>query len=109
MSVSFSSVAILLLSSTLQMGSASSNKEKRAYFHPAIVASIRDCFFNGARGSLADKHEASFTSSIAEGSGKDERELPIAMVSLIATSVSHLSLSDLRHAHTSEFIGSCFP
>ena len=77
-----------LLPLTWQPGPASSNKEKRAYFHPAIIASIRDCFFTGTRGSLAEKHEASFTSSIMEGPGKDERELPISMVCLIATTVS---------------------
>jgi Domain of unknown function (DUF6532) len=44
---------------------------------------------------LAEKHDALFTSSVAEGPGNDERELPISMVCLIATTVSPTSLSQI--------------
>ena len=42
------------ISIVVQTGT-SLTKEKRAYFHPAIVASLRDYFFIGSWGSLADK------------------------------------------------------
>jgi Domain of unknown function (DUF6532) len=57
--------------------------------HPAIISSIKDCFFTNARcGSLADKYAARFSSSIKDGPRKDEMELPIPMVCLIATTAS---------------------
>lgn len=80
----------LLTLSLQQTGPSTSTatNEKRAYFHPAIIASIRDCFFTGKRGTLADKHRGSFKSSINDGPSKHELELPIAMVAIVATTVS---------------------
>ena len=60
----------------------------RPYFHPAIVTTLKELIFEGPRGTQADKHKHRFMSSIKEGRGKDELELPSAMVSLAATSVS---------------------
>lgn len=57
--------------------------------HPAIISSIKNCFFTTTRrGSLADKYAAYFSSSIEDGPRKDDLELPIPMVCLIATTAS---------------------
>jgi hypothetical protein len=57
--------------------------------HPAIISSIKNSFFTTTRrGSLADKYATHFSSSLNVGPRKDELELPIAMVCLIATMAS---------------------
>ena len=63
--------------------------------HSSIHASShpsRNIFFAGNRGTLAQKHEARFSSSICDGPGKDELELPIPMVCIVATTVSSVYL-----------------
>ena len=66
---------------------------KRPYFHPCIISSIKEFFFAGNRGSLSQKYEARFSSSIHDGLGKDELELPIPIVCIVATTVSLIYLS----------------
>jgi hypothetical protein len=61
---------------------------KRPYFNPCVISSIKEFFFTGSRGSLAQKNEASFSSSINDGPEKNELELPIPMACLVATTVS---------------------
>ena len=61
---------------------------KRPYFNPCIISSIKEYFFTGSRGSLAQRYDASFSSSIKDGPEKNELELPIPMVCLVATTVS---------------------
>ncbi|KIM35376.1 hypothetical protein M413DRAFT_14555 [Hebeloma cylindrosporum] len=66
---------------------------KRPFFHPCIISSIKEFFFTGSHGTLAQKHEARFSSSISTGPEKDELELPIPMVCIVATT-NHASLDD---------------
>jgi hypothetical protein len=66
---------------------------KRPFFHPCIISSIKEFFFSGSRGTLAQKHEGRFSSSIDDGPGKDELELPIPIVCIAATT-THASLDD---------------
>ncbi|KJA19342.1 hypothetical protein HYPSUDRAFT_143866 [Hypholoma sublateritium FD-334 SS-4] len=65
----------------------------RPYYHPCIISSIKEAFFTGSRGTLSQKYQARFRSTILEGPKKSELELPIAMVCIIATS-AHASLDD---------------
>jgi len=48
---------------------------------------------------LAHKYEARFSSSICDGPEKDELELPIAMVCIVATTVSSVHFSSIA-SHT---------
>lgn len=54
---------------------------------------LHTTIFSGSHGTLAQKHEGRFSSSIRSGAGKDELELPIAMVCIVATT-NHASLDD---------------
>lgn len=63
---------------------------RKPYHHPAIITALKECFFIGSRGSLAENHDARFASSVKQGPGKEEREIPIAMACLIATTVSKI-------------------
>ena len=61
---------------------------KKPFLHPVIISSMKECFFTASQtSSYADKYAAQFTSSIKEGPKKDELEVPIAMLCLIATTV----------------------
>ncbi|KIM35644.1 hypothetical protein M413DRAFT_32395 [Hebeloma cylindrosporum] len=64
---------------------------KQPFFHPAIISTIKEYFFTGSRGSKADKHDNRFKSSLATKAS--ERELPIAMVSFVASMI-HASLDN---------------
>ncbi|KAG6808410.1 hypothetical protein H0H92_004235 [Tricholoma furcatifolium] len=57
----------------------------KPYHHPMIISALREYFFSAARGSLASRHIARFTSSIKDGPQAKELELPIPMVCMIAT------------------------
>ncbi|KAF8811591.1 hypothetical protein BYT27DRAFT_7062984, partial [Phlegmacium glaucopus] len=65
----------------------------RPYFHPCIISSMKECFFTGSRGTYGQKYQARFSSCITDGPGKNELELPIPMVCIVATS-AHASLDD---------------
>ena len=58
----------------------------KPYFHPAIIAVLRETYFTGIRGaSLGTKYHRFFKSSIPEHA--TELELPVAMLALVATAV----------------------
>ncbi|KAJ8509348.1 hypothetical protein ONZ45_g8473 [Pleurotus djamor] len=63
----------------------------RPYCHPAIIATIKQCFFLNERGSIANNHASRFTSSIDTEPGKSELEVPIPMVCLVSAMI-HASL-----------------
>jgi hypothetical protein len=72
---------------------------KRPFFNPCIISSIKEFFFTGNRGTLAQKYEARFSSSIHDGPEKHELELSIPMVCIVATTVSFISLSLTESLH----------
>ncbi|KAF8812009.1 hypothetical protein BYT27DRAFT_7088331 [Phlegmacium glaucopus] len=75
---------------------------KQPFFHPCIISSIKEFFFMGSHGTLAQKHETHFSSSIQDGLGKEELELPIPMVCIVAT-MNHASLNDWSQGSRSVF------
>ncbi|KAF8806346.1 hypothetical protein BYT27DRAFT_7103187, partial [Phlegmacium glaucopus] len=66
---------------------------QRPFFYPCIISAIKEFFFTGSHGSLAQKYEGRFSSSIRDGREKERLELPIAMVCIVATT-THASLDD---------------
>jgi hypothetical protein len=78
---------------------------KQPFFHPAIISTLKEYFFTGSRGSKADKHDNRFQSSLATGDAKNERELPIAMVSLVAAMVRYFPMITL---YAYRVLDSCF-
>ena len=59
---------------------------KKPFSHPAIIAVIREAYFNNCRGgSLANNHHGRFRSSVP--ARPEELEIPIAMLALTCTAV----------------------
>jgi hypothetical protein len=54
-----------------------------------MISILHEAFFAGSRGSLAKQYQDRFVSSITDGPRKHEQELPDAMVSMAATTISY--------------------
>lgn len=64
---------------------------KKPFYHPAIVKTIQEFFFQRKRGpSIAQKYHSLFGSSMDTGTAAGEPELPPAMVAMAAVAVSLL-------------------
>jgi len=60
----------------------------KPFFHPAIISTLQQVF---VAKNVADKYPERFTSSVAAGPRQDEKEMPIAITSFIATCVRFFS------------------
>jgi hypothetical protein len=58
----------------------------RPYRNGRIIAALRELYFSGGRQSFASRYDHLFIRQ--DGNSSANRELPIPMVSLIATGVS---------------------
>ena len=65
----------------------------RPYENPLILAVLAQCFFTGPA-SVGARLPSKFKSSRSDRA--DEKEIPIPMLALVATGVSHIMLDLLR-------------
>ncbi|GLB45655.1 hypothetical protein LshimejAT787_2500470 [Lyophyllum shimeji] len=61
--------------------------------NPIIISTLKEFYFPGTRGSLGEKHAHMFSSSIEEGPGSNELEIPLPMLAIVATTL-HSALDD---------------
>lgn len=82
------------LTSSQSLGARGIVRRSRPYRNDRIITVLHDLYFTGGSRSFASQYEHLFPTHKGDD-GKECREVPIAMVSLVATAVSDVILSRL--------------